>query len=766
MLIEHFPGEPTSFSVIPYHDAHPNQIKLTARTRDEKRQWAQHIKEVMLTHFNIPERAKDLLFQLGQEEDRTPQDKGARKMSSSTIPDYLERRNQCRRSESRHRGKKARAKTFNASLSLVEDNLENLSVSNDPSKNRVIDSMLKELRQRNSIAIRDGNESGGEGVEQGIEAIEEDDLAKGQSALDRAKSKLLEVKIYNTKSLPKRIANLKKQRSKTLKETSRFYTDLQPEEEETTELKITESASPERPMRRRASFDAMKSGERGQSATPTRKHSTASIVSMPNYMRSGGKRDIDIISELLKNHKDFDRILKKTPRKSASLSDVENSSVDSKTRQIVAQGGVLPKPPELPNDKRTLQQRIDEFKQEISLPEPIYESLLRNVHVPYKFGSPRLNRSLSQSHCRTQKNRRPTEAPPKRPESDYVTLAFNDDGNLESVDGNLVTETNENEFRKSDTNISYDAHSENDTTPTSEVPTNSLLTLPKLPERRLSDIGSVHTNIIHRQGSQALGSRIASFDYADPRTLFAQSLQEYHRRSQLLVERISTQSDSSSSTENAVMSISEATTERITSMTSTMTLTTTVIANNESFPFDASKPLPPTPDGDIEVDDEADFDANDDGYYEKNIDSCLENDDVFRDSAIYSDESNEKRYARPEHIYSTISEVRPEPQSTEIVKPIPPPKIPAHKIHPVPFRMAPPPPLPAKPTFTIERPSLKPSRHSSEVTGAPAVPPRNDRLKRNSFDQVPNKELPPTPKRSSSNGGASWVLKQIKNFDK
>lgn len=68
MLIEHLPGEPASFSVIPFNDIHPNQIKLTARNRDQKRQWAQHIKQVMLEHFDIPNRAKELLFKLGDEE--------------------------------------------------------------------------------------------------------------------------------------------------------------------------------------------------------------------------------------------------------------------------------------------------------------------------------------------------------------------------------------------------------------------------------------------------------------------------------------------------------------------------------------------------------------------------------------------------------------------------------------------------------------------------------------------------------------------------
>lgn len=68
MLIEHLPGEPTSFNVIPYNDPHPSQIKLTARNRDQKRQWAQHIKQVMLEHFDIPNRAKELVLKLGDEE--------------------------------------------------------------------------------------------------------------------------------------------------------------------------------------------------------------------------------------------------------------------------------------------------------------------------------------------------------------------------------------------------------------------------------------------------------------------------------------------------------------------------------------------------------------------------------------------------------------------------------------------------------------------------------------------------------------------------
>lgn len=68
MLSEHLAGEPTSFYVIPY-DEPRNQIKLTAKNRDQKRLWTQHIKSVILEKFdNIPLRAKELVYQLGDEE--------------------------------------------------------------------------------------------------------------------------------------------------------------------------------------------------------------------------------------------------------------------------------------------------------------------------------------------------------------------------------------------------------------------------------------------------------------------------------------------------------------------------------------------------------------------------------------------------------------------------------------------------------------------------------------------------------------------------
>lgn len=804
MLTEHIPGEPASFSVIPYNDPHPNQIKLTAKNREQKRQWAQHIKHVMLAHFDIPNRAKELLFQLG-EEDSQSSDKSTWKWtnsSSSTKPEYLERRNQYRRSEMRYRSKKLR-------------NGNHLSSENG----HICDSVIEELRKRNGKNGSNEDYQIEEGTEVTEDLIETDDKMverKNCSALERAKSKLMEVRIYNTKTIPKRIANLKKQRAKTLKETSKFYTDLADATAATTELKITES-SPERnekPLRRRASLD-------GSSGIGERKKSTTSLISMPAMSFTerlrNNKCDADIINDLLKNNQELNRLLNKTQKKSSSMNDMEKSGIihETKTaREIIGSGGVLARPPELPIDEQTLQERISDFKRDLFLQEPIYESLLRNVHVPYKFPSPILNRSLSHPHYRIQKLKRPSEAPPNRPDSDYVTLSFNGNGQLEGVGGKIL-HRKESQLRKSDTNISYNGQRG---CMNEDQPDNSNIiaglqaaidanmksiyddnvidhhksvdhlnvpkTLIKLPERVGSDVtGMQRKSIIHRQGSQALGSRIAISDYVDPKTLFTNSHQKHLRSSQTLINRISMQ-NKQLQRDSVVSSTSSSDSVNVSANT-----------NNESFssnsiPFDASKPLPPTPDV-------VDFDASDDSYYEKNIDSCLECDDVFRDSAIYSDESNERRYARPEHIYSTISEAheivkqvdnddenenlteKKNECQKEMKKPTPPPKLISHKIQPILLRAAPPPPLPAKPAFKIERPTLNASRsltistcslNSFPGSLAPAVPPRGDRSSVHilptiaSEMQVPDKELPPTPKRSLST--SSWVLKQIKNFDK
>lgn len=865
MLIEHFRGEPASFSVIPYNDVHPNQIKLTARNREQKRQWAQHIKHVMLAHFNIPNRAKELLFKLGEEDD-LPADKNTWKWShtsSSTTPEYLGRRNQFRRSEMRYRTKKSR-ELFATSLSMVEDITAPIlsgggGGEGDASKTKVLDSMIKELQQRNSTikcddekdkadepTTKDPDEIATEASEDMV--LEADDKLcpfdgekiRKSSALDRARLKLQEVRRYNTKTLPKRIANLKKQRSKTLKETSHFYMDLPPSDiNSPTVLKITESPemASEKAYRRRASLDGTEGTSKILNAEDgTRKMSTASLASMPSmslrieHSENGPtKRDIDIIAELLKHHKDeFDRILKKPPKKSVSLHDVERSATSFELKTV--------EPPPDESPQQSLAQRLTNFKRDVALSEPLYESLLRNVHVPYKFPSPVLNRSASQPQCRFPKVRRPSEAPPKRPDSDYVSLIYSESGELAGVDGKLLLSNHKKgtHFRKSDTNINYNGHRASSTDDTedgrsavlvndsvsSETDANSMndieshleatdavsidilseLSLSvvdhhksvdnldseklKLPERRVSDVtGMQHKSIIHKQGSRALGSRIASVDYADPKLLFGNH-QNHHRRSQTFINRISMQNIQLQ--RDSVLSSTSSNDSVNTNLASDAAIS---VAPPPSPPFDASKPLPDLPNAD-------------DFYYEKNIDSCLESDEVFRDSAIYSDECNEKRYMRPEHIYSTISEVKETLATTmtAATKPIPPPKIPSHKIHPIPLRSAPPPPLPAKPTNlpssprtvfpndpltsdsgTMEQSASMPPSVPPPPLPPPKVPPRRDRPQSQTLSPAipiqtaaknelatlgaPLGDLPPIPVHEQKSV-SSWVLMQIKNFDK
>lgn len=909
MLIEHLPGDPESFSVIPYNDLHPNQIKLTARNRDQKRKWAQHIKQVMLAHFDIPNRAKELLFQLGEEDDRST-DKNTWRWNhnSSTTPEYLERRNQYRRSEMRYRSKKSR-KIFNASLSMVEDQFDQPITNVDNGKTKQLDSMIKELQQRNSlIKQNDDTVSIMSGTTQATDlesrTDEIDDLSicndyeipfdankalpnKPASALDKAKSKLLEVRIYNTKTLPKRIANLKKQRSKTLKETSKFYMDL-PEENLDTVLKITETSDElsiddgRVVSRRRASLDATDTISKNLDEN-NRKLSSVSLLTPSNlnqkHVLNKNKRDIDIISELLKDHKEFDRILKKPPKK---LSESEKSSPNHELRSSkFAKGELffkLPLPP-IPVEATEFS-KSENFIQRDLPPEPIYESLLRNVHVPYKFPSPILNRSLSQPNGRFLKVKRPTEAPPKRPDSDYVTLTFDENGEMTSIDDEVRLPKHGSHFRKSDTNINYHVRKMSDEkepsmesfgsfidgsrrstsseTEYSNVSISSIQTkssdllspqntsqehpptfnsttdvfksvdhlnfgkaLNKLPERRVSDVTGMHRkSIIHKQGSKALGSRIASVDYADPKILFANNNSYISFTSKPFIQSLANiQRDSAFSLTSSNDSVNIAINQETPKEPTVEPQQVTVIYTNQPVSKSDTVDVPI-----VNVckasssSHSSSSSSGDDSYYEKTVESYLENDGIFRDSAIYSDDNTDRPYSRPEHIYSTIEEVKQE----EKVKPAIPPKLNLAKVQnaSVITRSAPPPPLPTKPLLTPPALPVKVGKRCEQTleklmaTPLPPPPPlaetplssspstentnpfrNSDTPSTNSTDNdsmkkpqsiitmkqksieerekrlsekslaAPQLTPPPIPARNFTNKNSSWVMKQIQNLE-
>ncbi|XP_055704306.1 uncharacterized protein LOC129802469 isoform X3 [Phlebotomus papatasi] len=646
MLVEHLPGEPTSFNVIPVNDPR-HQIKLTAKNREQKRVWAQHIKSVMLEDLNIPNRAKELVFKLGDEEDRTP-DKGVgRKWSQSATPEYLERRNQYRRSEMRYRSKKAR-KNMTSSTSMESFGSKSRDMTS-PRRVRSKESLLVVAKSKcdhredscNCAVVKNQLSDTLKGRERS-QSVEKLPTEKGTevdgtemtrhkkySTLDGVRKPTtappVEIKVYTTKTLPTRIVNIKKNKAKAAKETSRFYCDLNPDE--STVLRITESTE-------NLSQEGAKSKEEG------------SIDRDPS-----SKNDAEIISDLLKDSEEYKRMLKVKTHKQKSVDFSKNPDstevTDSPSSSSAAPSSSsstssiekTDKPTEGPikTQAEKMLDRLKSIEQDIQTPEPIYESLLRNVHVPYK--SPiGLNRSVSQNYSVKKK--------PMRPESDYVTLVYAG-GELKSVDGYLVKSLQQSELsqlRNSDSNINY--NNKGEFSRPEDVPeagcedeavdkinnferrgslraSKGTTFLQRFMSVRLDDSMDSTNSIakcvkkteiassqsfIHKQGSESLGSRIAHVDYADPKTLFVPQSQGSEDSSAASAK---TQRDS------------------VFSLTS----------SNDSVNDSKNNPLKSP---EIVVEAPSSPNLDDECYYEQKVEACLENDGFFRDSAVYSDD-NERR---------------------------------------------------------------------------------------------------------------------------
>ncbi|XP_039480659.1 uncharacterized protein LOC120444784 isoform X2 [Drosophila santomea] len=694
MLSEHLPGEPTSFYVIPF-DEPRHQIKLTARNRDQKRIWTQHIKGVMLEKLDIPMRAKELVYQLGNEEDRTP-DRSTWKWSlhsgSNSTPTYLERRNACRRSEIRQRNSKFKRKTvansssfdsFNESLEQEEESVSQAKPSKPLARNNSLDDtalqklaaamryrkrdaavkeetktpvkepeckcnqderveecscILRDRDQRSRSAkshspvfsykaLKERSKSvpriGGFSLDEEAEREREQDedsaasLRGSRPDLTERKTKgkgFFEVKQYNHKTMPKKIANLKKQRSSTTKSCSRFYMDLSEfDSSSATVLKITESTEELRPdgeielAQEAATLD---DSTQDQYYNPDQETESLSPAEK-------SKRDAQIVLDLLKNNKEFERIYNKQQKRRES--PVSPVSPD------ISRGPILPppRPPsrsppplELEEQKKKTVEEVDSVGE-----EPIYETLLRNVHVPYKF-SPVMGRAKSSQML---KKRSKTAPAASRPESDYVTLVYSPDGVLQRVGEETVqrdscssstTSTSSNgsgstlkrDSQSTVINLSMETVQEHGSRP---LPKNSVSgsessLLPRAlksidnlsmafgrsnrpPERRLSDVSEMcRQSVLHRQGSEAVGERMAHVDYADPKTLFGLGVLNHSER------------------------------DSVFSLTS---------SSSDSMCEQQRKRSGVEPPG-------ATFE------YEQQVEDSLEND--FRDSAIYSDD-NEKR---------------------------------------------------------------------------------------------------------------------------
>lgn len=460
----------------------------------------------------------------------------------------------------------------------------------------------------------------------------------------------LEIKIYTSKTLPKRIETIKQK--KLQKQTSKFYTSLN-DDESSNELKIVEATD----------------GEKDKFVDPQEQDEN-----------SAKKNDSDIIRSILEKSEIAPqrRLSKGGGIRRKSLEQMESNCSHS------------------PLSSRKLSEalaaiQIDSSTNQFTTPttstptsaEPLYEELLRNVHVPYKFAPSLVKRSLSTSSSSSTKDTA-SLSQSKAPSSvtindnddsdcDYVTLTYNNDGGLETVDGEFVGKAES--LKKQDSSPvlssmenSMMSSSSNELSRRDSFTTKSrsflykLVTMKSMEDdissqksiaasissRKSFDGGNMNLNSppIYHQGSEALGNRIANGDYADPKTLFPSAVNIFINKSSM------SQRDS-------------------------------LVTSSSDSVCDSQK----LKQSQMEIEQFCDS-----SFYEETAESLLEND--FRDSAIYSDDSNEKK-SEIQHIYATIN--KPEKKM--------PPKVPKKpqiplKVNRDPIKrlQSPPPPVPTKPS--------------------------------------------------------------------
>lgn len=524
-----------------------------------------------------------------------------------------------------------------------------------------------------------------------------------------------EVKQYNHKTMPKRIATLKKQRCSRKESCSKFYMDLS--EFDSTVLKITESTE---------DLELAEEAQEAPSTTTTAEAAQQAQEEQTTLLLSPAeksKRDAEIVLDLLKNNKEFERIYNKNKAQKQRRDSQQALSPSQETPPPLPPRPPSRSPPPLETEQEKRQAALTLAESE---PEPIYETLLRNVHVPYKF-SPVLGRAKSVQYFKPREKRPP--AP--RPESDYVTLVYSLDGVLQRVGEDAVQQQQQRDSSSSESssgstvkrdsqttviNLSLESTEESlyarpipknlvkrllssasasassngnvdKTTTLENVSHSEISLLPRAlksidnlsmafgrsnrpPERRVSDVSEMcRQSILHRQGSEAVGERMAHVDYADPKTLFS------------------------------IIASSEASLQR----DSVFSLTSSSCTSSDSMCEQQRKR------SGSEL-------ATSSFEYEQHVEDSLEND--FRDSAIYSDDNNEKRSV-----------------DYELKRPRSPP---------------PPPPSTSQPT------SPPPPRIAPKPTKAA--------LQQLLMQQHPNAIL--CPPHLSQAASRSWVLQQIENFNK
>lgn len=773
MLVEHLPGEPTSFNVIPYNDP-KGQIKLTARNRDQKRLWSQQIKQAMLEHFDIPKRAKDLVLQLGDEDEGKVNAVGGSAASwkwpgshhgTSSTPDYLERRQQFRRSEMRMRSKKQRKNTIASSISLD-------GISQKDLKQPTFQSYSKPLEKKEGTAGDQGGSCKCDVVKKELEQkqsrsrsetraderrSDEEIFAKAMQERSRfatqgrrkTKESFVDVKSYNTTTIPKRIATIRKSRSKTLTGNSTFYTDLEGEDTSTV-LKIVESTD-----NLSIVDDGVSRDKEDVSREPT---------------EDSPRRDSEIISQLVLEKSEFRK--KSTKKKSFDSRSLSCASQDEDNEPREPPEPPTTEPPadddedyanaeaeefrkvdELNKKSEDLLNRLSEIQSDLPSPEPIYESLLRNVHVPYKYAPP-LTRSVSQQYGKSN-------ATPKknRPESDYVTLTYSESGLINAVDGHCVVaggkpkgtsgSTVVAQLRNSDTNINYHHHhqpwnqkkSEEDGIQREEGEITGGVVQDTQSEIVHMDEGLKPT-LLERQGSLSIKSpknllqRFISLHSSPAATSgscdSALHQQQHHRK-------ISCPDDSSCTSSptiykqgsldlgSRIANLDYADPRTLFPQPGNIFINRGSLKSADLEQRDSIFSLTSSSDS---VCPSGGIDDDPSGFYEKSVEECLECED-FRDSAVYSGDDN-RPDADDQVVYASIAEVTQKQQQQQNLLQLP--------------------------TCSGVARSSSSASSSSNGCQPPPIPVKPAHLegRRVAVKAVKNQESP-----ASSKG---WVLQQVKRF--
>lgn len=431
-------------------------------------------------------------------------------LHSTSTPTYLERRNQFRRSEMRNRSKVKRKtitnassiEVFNESANKESHNfLKSISKSAESINDKSLASM--EAEADDIVRLRDGvcknskcaknhkcicsfaemngtNEAraksarhasksfrfgGGKPLKERSKSVprismETGSLEKIDPDTNKDKcTKPTDAVVTSCKTLPKRMSStLRKQKSKA-KETSTFYMALSEfEDTSNTVLKITESSENILNNSDHKESDSSKIQKQQQQQLPDviqkTEESSNAIEMSPCETQlvaptDKAKQDAQIVLDLLKNSKEFDKLCSKLQKKRS----LEKNGHLSKVCDVKWNKEALEIPPRPPSrSPPPLETEVDclEFKSldQQALEEPIYETLLRNVHVPYKF-SPVMARSKSVQYNNTttnntgnssnlQNNSPEKSKSPPRPESDYVTLVYTADGVLKHVDDDEI----------------------------------------------------------------------------------------------------------------------------------------------------------------------------------------------------------------------------------------------------------------------------------------------------------------------------------------